>query len=60
MDMRIFSESVFAKTFDDVAEDCYVEQTEAYTSLFQNTSKYNAVRSALAEMLYKEFNKKRL
>lgn len=54
---QIFSESVFPKTFEEVAQDSYVEQTEAYTSLFQNGSKYKAVMSALAEMLYREFNR---
>lgn len=54
---KIFAENIFPKTFDEVAQDSYVEQTEAYASLFQNRSKYNAMMSALAEMLYKEFNK---
>ena len=56
-DPQVFAESIFPKTFDDVAQDSYVEQTEAYTSLFQNKSKYNAIMSALAGMLYKEFNR---
>lgn len=55
-DPQVFAESVFPKTFDEVAQDSYVEQTEAYTSLFQNKSKYKAVMSALASMLYREFN----
>lgn len=55
---QIFAESVFPKTFEEVAQDSYVEQTEAYTSLFENQSKYKAIMSALAEMLYREFNKK--
>ena len=56
-DPQVFVESIFPKSFDTVAQDSYVEQTEAFTSLFQNKSKYNAVMAALAEMLYKEFNK---
>ena len=56
-DPQVFAESIFPKTFDDVAQDSYVEQTEAYTSLFQNKSKYKAIMSALAGMLYKEFNR---
>ena len=40
-----------------VAQDCYVEQTEAFSSMFQNKSKYQAIASALAEMLYREFNR---
>ena len=54
---KIFIESIFPKTFDEVAQDNYVEQTEAYASLFQNKKKYNAIMVALAEMLYREFNR---
>ena len=56
-DPQVFVESIFPKSFDTVAQDSYVEQTEAFTSLFENKSKYNAVMAALAEMLYREFNK---
>lgn len=59
-DPQVFAESIFPKTFDEVAQDSYVEQTEAYTSLFQNKNKYKAIMSALAGMLYKEFNKPRV
>ena len=52
-----FAESIFPKTFKDVAENSYMEQTEAYESLFQNESKFQAVMSALAEILYREFNR---
>lgn len=57
-DPQVFAESIFPKTFDEVAQDSYIEQTEAFTSLFENKNKYNAVMAALAEMLYKEFNRK--
>ncbi len=56
-DPQVFAESIFPKTFDAVAQDCYVEQTEAFSSMFQNKSKYHAIASALAEMLYREFNR---
>ena len=56
-DPQVFAESIFPKTFDEVAQDSYVEQTEAFTSLFENKSKYNAIMSALAGMLYREFNR---
>jgi type I restriction enzyme R subunit len=55
-DPQVFTESIFPKTFDTVAQDSYVEQTEAFTSLFENKSKYNAGMAALAGMLYREFN----
>ncbi|MBQ5839497.1 MAG: type I restriction endonuclease subunit R [Bacteroidaceae bacterium] len=56
-DPQVFAESIFPKTFDEVAQDSYVEQTEAFTSLFQNKSKYKVIMSALASMLYREFNR---
>ena len=55
-DPQVFAKSIFPKFFDDIAQDSYAEQNEAYTSLFENRSKYNAIMLALAEMLYKEFN----
>jgi len=57
-DPQVFAESIFPKTFDEVAQDSYVEQTEAFISLFQNKSKYNAIMSALASILYREFNRR--
>lgn len=56
-DPLIFSESIFPKSFDDAANESYADQVDAFTSLFQNRSKYNAMMAALAEMLYREFNK---
>ena len=54
-DPRIFMESIFPKSFDTVAQKSYVEQTQAFTSLFQDRQKYQAIMTALAEFLYKEF-----
>ncbi len=56
-DPQVFAESIFPRTFDEVAQDSYVEQTEAFASMFRNKSKYNAIMSALASMLYREFNR---
>lgn len=55
-DPQVFAQSIFPSAFDAAAMDGYVEQTEAYTSLFQNRSKYNAYMMALAGMMYREFN----
>ena len=56
-DSQVFMESIFPKSFDSAAQDSYIEQTEAFTELFKNKSKYHAIMMALAEMIYKEFNK---
>jgi len=55
-DPQIFTQSIFPAAFDMAAMDGYVEQNEAYTSLFQNKSKYNAVMMAMAELIYRDFN----
>jgi len=55
-DPQVFAQSIFPSAFDAAAMDGYVEQTESYTSLFQNRSKYNAYMMALAGMMYREFN----
>ncbi len=55
-DPQIFAQSIFPSAFDAAAMDGHVEQTEVYTALFQNRSKYNADMMALAGMMYREFN----
>ena len=55
-DPQVFAQSIFPSAFDAAAMDGYAEQTEAYTSPFQNRSKYNDYRMALAGMMYREFN----
>ena len=63
-DPKIFQESIFPKTFGEVAQDSYVEHmdsataiSEAYTAMFQNKSKYNAIMAALGSMIYREFTR---
>ena len=53
-DPRIFAESIFPQAFNIAAQDSYMESQETYISLFQDTSKYNAIMSTLADMLYHE------
>lgn len=55
---KVFAEGVFPAEFGQVAAQSYRESHEAYTSLFSTKAKYNAICSALAEMLYHEFRKK--
>ncbi len=56
-DPQVFEQSIFPTAFQTAAMDGYVEQTEAYASLFENKSKYNAMMAALAGMMYREFNR---
>lgn len=54
---QVFAESIFPKIFDAVARDSYIEQSEAFSELFQDKSKYIAIMDALADAMYKEFNR---
>ena len=53
-DPQIFIESIFPKAFSAVAQDCYVESQDAFTSLFADQAKYNAIMYALSKVLYRE------
>lgn len=53
-DPQIFAESIFPQAFSDAAQDSYMESQETYSSLFEDKSKYNAIMSTLADILYKE------
>ena len=51
---QIFEKNVFPKIFDQTAQDSYMESTETYTQLFEDTVKYKAIMAALAKVLYRE------
>lgn len=53
-DPQIFAESIFPKAFGSAAQDSYMEAEDAYTSLFADQNKYNAVMRALGAVLYRE------
>ena len=51
---QIFEKNVFPKIFDQTAQASYIESTETYTKLFEDTAKYRAIMTALAKELYRE------
>ena len=53
-DPQIFSESIFPKAFGTAAQDSYMESQEAYSSLFEDKSKYEAFMRALGTVIYRE------
>ena len=53
-DPRIFAESIFPQAFNDAAQDSYMESQETYSSLFEDKSKYHAIMSTLADIIYRE------
>lgn len=56
-DPQIFAESIFPQAFSDAAQDSYIESQETYSSLFEDQSKYNAIMSTLAEIIYHEMRR---
>ena len=56
-DPQIFAESIFPQAFSDAAQTSYMESQETYSSLFEDQSKYNTIRSALADILYREMRR---
>ena len=54
---QIFVESIFPKAFGAATQDSYLESQDTYTSLFEDQHKYNAIMSALADVVYREMRK---
>lgn len=53
-DARIFVESIFPAAFGTTTMESFMESQESYSALFEDQSKYNAVMSALARVIYRE------
>ena len=53
-DPKIFLDSIFAKEFDQTAQDSYMESMETYEKMFEDLSKYKAIKTAIAHILYNE------
>ena len=56
-DPMIFTESIFPKYFETVAQECYMESQDAYGSLFADKAKYSAFMHAMASVIYREMRK---
>lgn len=56
-DPQIFTESIFPKAFGDAVQDSFMEAHDTYAALFEDQRKYNAIKYALAEIIYREMRK---
>ena len=54
-DPRIFVESIFPSAFNTAAMESYMESQESYSQLFADKNKYDAIKGALAGVMYREF-----
>ena len=52
---QMFAKNVFPGIFDDAAQEAYVESTETYTRLFEDSEKYRAIMNALSAAMFNEF-----
>ncbi len=56
-DPDMFTKSIFPKEFENVAQDCYVSQMEAFAKLFENKEFYEKVMTAMGKALYQSLRK---
>ena len=51
-DANMFAEAIFPKAFGEVAQECYVEQMDAFSKLFQDEQFYQRVMGEMAKAMY--------
>ena len=52
-DRDMFTKSIFPDQFDKIAQDCYTDQVEGFSKLFNNQDLYNKVMTEMGKALYK-------
>lgn len=52
---QVFESSLLSKVFDEEARRAYVENTDSFTSLFEDSEKYRAMMSAIGQLLVEKF-----
>ncbi|WP_322154760.1 type I restriction endonuclease subunit R [Paratractidigestivibacter sp.] len=52
---KVFESSVLPKVFGEEAQRAYVENTESFTSLFEDGAKYRAMMQAIGQLLVEKF-----
>lgn len=55
---QVFERSLLPRVFDETARKAYVENTDAFTSLFEDGAKYRAMMNAIGELLVEKFNQR--
>lgn len=52
---QVFESSLLPKVFDEEARRAYVENTDSFTSLFEDSEKYRAMMNAIGQLLVEKF-----
>ena len=53
--IEVFSESIFPKIFEDVAQGCYEEQMDSFKKLFEDQNFYSVIMNEIAKEAYRGF-----
>ena len=56
-DLNMFTQNIFPKVFEDIAQTCYLQQMDAFEKLFKETPFYNKVRKEMAVAVYSHLKK---
>ena len=51
-DVNMFSQNIFPKVFERIAQDCYVQQMDSFAKLFEEPSFYKRVMEEMARAMY--------
>ena len=51
-DVNMFANNIFPKIFEKIAQNCYVEQMDAFAKLFEDESFYKRVSEEMAKAMY--------
>ena len=54
-DVNMFANNIFPKQFEKVAQQCYMEQMEAFTKLFEDPQFYKRVMEEMGRAMYFNF-----
>lgn len=52
---QVFESSLLPEVFDEEARKAYVENTDSFTSLFEDSEKYRAMMNAIGQLLVEKF-----
>ncbi len=56
--MQVYMQSIFPEIFGKIAQECYMQQMDAFKKLFQNKDLYSAIMHTLAKESFANFNRK--
>ena len=51
-DVNMFSQNIFPKIFEKIAQECYVQQMDSFAKLFEEQSFYNRIMEEMGRAMY--------